>query len=127
MASPTETANENVCGKNEALNVLGSNKCTEHGECDGVRTCSGAGWCQGVSGCDIVTPEVVIETPKEEVVEVVEIEQEVIEEKIEEKIEEVIEPATVVEDLFSIAEKEAMQALADMGRIFDDEDEARMI
>lgn len=129
MASPTSS--ENACGKDEALNMLGSNKCTEHGECDGARTCSNAGWCQGVSGCDTIViaediieviPEKevveIVETPEEEVVEVVEIKQEI--------IEEAVKPA-MVEDLFSIEEKEAMQTLAEMGRLFDDEDEARMV
>jgi predicted outer membrane protein len=59
--------------------------------------------------------------PEQEVVEVVEIKQEV----VEEKAKEVVKPAMV--DIFSIEEKQAMQALADMGRIFDDEDEAKMV
>jgi hypothetical protein len=118
MSSPevTTTLSENACGKNEALNKLGSNKCTEHGDCDGSRTCSSYGWCQGESGCDKKVVE-----PEQEVVEVVEIKQEV----VEEKAKEVVKPAMV--DIFSIEEKQAMQALADMGRIFDDEDEAKMV
>ena len=129
MASPTSS--ENACGKDEALNMLGSNKCTEHGECDGARTCSNAGWCQGVSGCDtIIIAEDIIEViPEKEVVEIVEIpEVEVVEvvEIKQEIIEEAVKPV-MVEDLFSIEEKEAMQTLADMGRLFDDEDEARMV
>ena len=38
-------------------------------------------------------------------------------------VEELIEE----EDFFAIEEREAMSALADMGRLFDDEDEERMI
>lgn len=97
----------NACGKDEALNVLGSNKCTEHSECDGARTCSAYGWCSGVSGCDAVVEVEVVEEP----VEVIE----------------VIEEPVIVESIFSIQEREAMQSLADMGRLFDDEDEAKMI
>lgn len=37
-----------------------------------------------------------------------------------------VEPVVDVEDVFSIEEKEAMKTLAEMGRLFDDEDEARM-
>ena len=33
----------------EALNKLGSNKCINSCDCDGLRTCSIAQWCQGVS------------------------------------------------------------------------------
>lgn len=96
MASPevTTTLSENACGKDEALNKLGSNKCTEHGECDGARVCSGYGWCSGVSGCDKKVVE-----PEQEVVEVVEIKQEI--------VEEVVKPVMVV-DIFSIEEKQAM-------------------
>jgi len=60
----------------------------------------------------------IVEIPEVEVVEVVVIKQEIIEEAVK---------PVMVEDLFSIEEKEAMQTLADMGRLFDDEDEARMV
>jgi len=41
----------NRCGHNEAFNALGSNRCSNHYECDGRRRCSSSGWCSGNSGC----------------------------------------------------------------------------
>ena len=37
------------------------------------------------------------------------------------------EPIVEEEDLFTVEETEAMKALAEMGRVFDDEDEAKLI
>ena len=37
---------------NEALNRLGSNRCTSNSECDGFRTCSAFRWCQGWAGVE---------------------------------------------------------------------------
>ena len=108
MAAAPKVDFVNACGKNEALNLLGSNKCTEDVECDGTRTCSAYGWCQGESGCE---PKAEKEPKAEEVVEEVEVEE--IEEEEEESI-------------FDIEEREMMKTLADMGRVFDDEDEERL-
>ena len=42
-----------MCVKvDEALNWLGSNKCTDDNECDGTRTCSNNGWCEGTNTCE---------------------------------------------------------------------------
>lgn len=108
MAAAPKVDFVNACGKNEALNLLGSNKCTEDVECDGRRTCSAYGWCQGESGCE---PKPEKESEAEEVVEEIEVEE--IEEEQEESI-------------FDIEEREMMKTLADMGRVFDDEDEERL-
>ena len=68
----------------------------------------------------------VVETPIVEMAPPV-VEEPVIEEPVEEPI---IEEEIIVEeeeDLFTVEETEAMKALAEMGRVFDDEDEAKLI
>ena len=47
---------EFACGKDEAINTLGKNKCSKHSECNGKRTCSAYGWCNGKSGCGPAKP-----------------------------------------------------------------------
>jgi len=137
MAPPVDFVN--ACGKDEALNVRGSNQCSQDYECDGMRTCSDYGWCQGVSGCDAASvQEEVVEVVEpepvpEEVVEIEIVEEEpkpepaTIEEPIEEPILEVVEEEDEELDLFTVEETEAIMALAEMGRVFDDEDEARLV
>ena len=49
------------------------------------------------------------------------------EEVIEKKEEEPVDDDDEEIDIFSIEEAQAMQTLADMGRLFNDEDEARMV
>ena len=40
-----------ACGIDEALNILGANRCSTSSECDGARFCSAFGFCAGESGC----------------------------------------------------------------------------
>jgi len=68
---------------------------------------------------EVVEIEIVEEEPKPEPA--------TIEEPIEEPILEVVEEEDEELDLFTVEETEAIMALAEMGRVFDDEDEARLV